>query len=166
MSLLEYPALLIANKRPIKYTCNMEKFWDKVQKTKDCWEWTGSKQHGYGQFQHKRAHRVSWEIYNGPITKGLLVCHTCDNPPCVNPDHLFLGTPKNNMQDAMIKGRLPGGHGPKGIKCGKAKLTEEQVLQIRTEYPIIKSIRKLANKFNISRANIQFIIHRITWKHI
>lgn len=88
-----------------------ERFWEKVDKTGDCWEWTGFKnRQGYGQFQvstknGQPAHRVSFELANGKIPDGMHVCHKCDNPPCVRPDHLFLGTPSDNMKDMVKKGR-------------------------------------------------------------
>ena len=85
-------------------------FWRKVTKSDGCWEWTGScGAKGYGQVGVKgknlRTHRVSWELTNGKIPEQLIVCHHCDNPKCVRPDHLFLGTNKDNTQDMLSKGR-------------------------------------------------------------
>jgi hypothetical protein len=91
-----------------------ERFWSKVQKTETCWLWMGARHPhgGYGQFvgppiKELRAHRYSWVLAYGPIPDGLLVCHRCDNPPCVRPDHLFLGTHLDNALDMMAKGRKP-----------------------------------------------------------
>src|ERR1041384_6319384 len=89
-----------------------ERFWAKVKKTDGCWEWTGAKhKRGYGLIRSKeismyRAHRLSWVIHNGPIPDGLHVPHDCDTPSCTRPDHLFLGTHKDNMEDATRKGRM------------------------------------------------------------
>lgn len=91
-----------------------ERFWQKVQKGDGCWVWTGAvvlgKREKYGRFlfngKVRGAHRVAWELTNGPIPEGIFVLHHCDNPPCVRPDHLFLGTNSTNMLDAARKGRM------------------------------------------------------------
>lgn len=89
------------------------RFWEKVDRAEGCWLWTGAKSSGYGKIQRGQrgagyvwAHRVAWELTVGPIPDGLQVLHACDNPPCVNPAHLFLGTRSDNMRDAASKGRL------------------------------------------------------------
>lgn len=88
----------------------MERFWSKVDKSSECWEWQAEKnQHGYGGFyflgKKQKAHRVSWQLTYGDIPDGQLVLHTCDNPSCVNPLHLWLGTQDDNMKDCAAKGR-------------------------------------------------------------
>jgi hypothetical protein len=105
-----------------------QRFWAKVAKGDGCWEWTGCRHHQwrYGHFRKEgknvQAHRFSWELAHGrPVPDGMMVCHSCDNPPCVNPAHLFLGTAKDNVRDMLSKGRGRSGarnaaktHCPKG----------------------------------------------------
>lgn len=92
-------------------TNTAESFWARVDKSAECWEWTGARySQGYGAFcylgRQWHTNRLAWLFTNGPIPDGLQVCHTCDNPSCCRPDHLFLGTQTENLQDASSKGRL------------------------------------------------------------
>ncbi len=102
-----------------------QRFWSKVTKTDNCWLWNGATQSEgrYGVFWNDgksyRAHRFAWESVNGPAPKELEVCHNCDVGLCVNPDHLFLGTHKENMDDAKVKGRLKHGTQPRLEVCRK-----------------------------------------------
>lgn len=146
-----------------------DRFWSKVIKTPTCWLWHGRiTPFGYGAFffdsKDRPAHRVSWIIANGPITGDLDVCHRCDVPACVRPDHLFLGTAHDNIMDCERKGRAVH---PRGEHAGKAKLTERQVLAIRALYvPHVTSLTKLARIFRVTTQCIFAIVHRITWRHL
>jgi len=154
-----------------------QRFWLKVNKTSNYWLWEGSKQSdGYGLFRLRgvqyRAHRVAWELTYGPIPRGMEICHHCDNPSCVRPDHLFQGTQKDNIQDAIIKGRLNPKHccQPTGENNGRAILTAIQVNKIREIYThkgarYSRSItqRKLAHQFGVSRRTIADILKLRTW---
>ena len=121
----------------------------------ECWGWVGSTTvFGYGQIHHEgrlqQAHRVAWTLANGPIPDGMWVLHRCDNPPCTNPDHLFLGSRKDNMMDAARKGRI----------ATHAKLTPDQVHAIRSSQ---QRGADLAREYNVSPALISMIIHRQRW---
>jgi HNH endonuclease len=143
-----------------------ERFWRSVKKSKDCWLWTGKKAgNGYGQIYdsgYKYTHRFSYEIHKGKIGKGMCICHTCDNPPCVNPDHLWEGTRKQNSKDMSKKGR----HGDlTGEKCGKSKLTWSQVAEIRNLYkPGEITMKQIAVKYGLGYTTIQAILRNKTWK--
>lgn len=144
------------------------RFFAKVIKTESCWLWK-TRGRRYGSIKDgnktKSINRVSWEIHFGPIPEGLEVCHTCDNTFCVNPGHLFLGTHEDNMKDMKSKGRSNGGS-PPGENCGSSKLTNEQVIEIRRLGSLDLSHQKIAERFNVSRRTIGFIINKETWRHI
>lgn len=151
----------------------LERFYSKIKK-QDCWIWVGGKTEGnwtYGRFYLKRkpylAHRVSYFIHNGSFPKKKFVCHKCDNPSCVNPDHLFLGDAKTNAVDCKNKGRNLLGRESLllGTKHPKAKLTDCTVKEIR-EIGSSISTRKLARKFGVSQTKIRQVLSGECWKHI
>lgn len=127
-----------------------------------CWDWIGSIRgnNNYGQFNNKQAHRISFEIFMGNIPDGFEVCHKCDNTICVNPDHLFLGTHNDNMQDMIKKKR---GIFPKGEKQGLSKLTEIDIINIRNSNMTQK---ELSEFYDVCRKTINDIKKRRTWKHV
>lgn len=116
-----------------------------------------------GRMGHIRAHRAAWVIVNGLIPDGMYVCHRCDNPKCVNVDHLFLGTPKDNMDDKERKGRGVAPPLIRGEKHRNSKLTEGDVISIRSSD---KTLDVLASKFNVSIKTIWRIKKRISWSHV
>lgn len=146
-----------------------EFFWSRVNKDGPavrpelgtCWIWTGSFSNGYGTlcFDQKKqgAHRVSHEINIGPIPPGMIVCHRCDNPPCVNPAHLFAGTYRDNVLDMLAKGR---GKFIANEEHMWAVLTDEQVVETRRRYALGNiSQRVLAEEFNVVQGTISRIVH-------
>lgn len=132
-----------------------------------CWPWTGARSsRGYGTLYAMgttlAAHRVAFEVATGESPGNLFVLHRCDNPPCCNPAHLFLGTHDDNMRDRDAKGRkVPA----RGEASGHAKLTEAEVLEIRRRAPG-ESARSLAEAFRVSRQAVRHVIVRRTWRHI
>jgi hypothetical protein len=110
--------------------------------------------------KHRYAHRLSYEIHNGEIPKGMLVCHTCDNRKCVNPSHLFLGTHLENSQDMVKKQR-----NCKGENTHSHKLTNEDVEKIRSLRNQGKFYRELSEIFNVSKSVVRKICLKLSWKH-
>ncbi len=147
----------------------IERFWSGADKggPDECWEWRASKaRNDYGQWcvkgKAQQAHRAAWELVNGAIPKGYFVCHKCDNPPCVNPNHLFLGTPLDNMLDAQRKGRLVHYEGEKHVN---SKLTVKQVLEIRHRWNEgIASQSAMARELGVSKSLVNQIVNRKWWK--
>lgn len=134
-----------------------------------CWEWIGARTgRGYGAVgllgKQYSTHRLSWEVYNGSIPPGLYVLHHCDNPPCFRPDHLFLGDGAANMTDKMAKGRHSRGLAPTGERHPFAKLTWDDVGEIRRLHALGKSNRALAELFQIDDSQISRIINNSLWK--
>jgi hypothetical protein len=161
--------------RPCKEALVLEadRFWAKVQTGDGCWSWLAAVDRGgYGVFQRSRPHlhryikapRYMWELTHGQIPYGLLVCHICDNPRCVNPAHLFLGTQADNIADAKAKGRLRGHPFPRGSANGVSKLTEHDVRTIRRLHAGgLRSRKRLAARFGVCKGSIQAILERRTW---
>lgn len=138
-------------------------FWRRVDKSDGCWIWTGSKnQLGYGFFREKRAHRISYELNKGPIEPGLFVCHACDNPSCVNPDHLWLGRPKDNHADMVSKGRQRSGPAIFGTNHPLSKINDRIARRIR-ESP--ESGATLAKRYGISPSLVYGIKAGTHWKY-
>lgn len=151
-----------------------ERFWEKVDKTPgqgpqgDCWVWSAHcTKDGYGRFQIGKkfalSHRVSWELTNNSeIPTSLQVCHRCDNPPCVNPKHFFLGTQKDNMKDCSKKGRL---NSAVGERQHNSKLTIAEVRSIRYCYNTLEYPQsKLSKMFQVSQVMISRIVLNKNWK--
>lgn len=146
------------------------RFFRHVNKTETCWEWTGKiNRGGYGVIWsmkksgsagEERAHRVSWRIHYGEITGGLFVLHRCDNRKCVRPDHLFLGTFQDNMDDMKMKRRSTI-----GTRNPRAKFTEDDVRAIR-KFPAHISNVEIAAQFSMSRRNVADIRAHKIWKYV
>lgn len=161
---------------------DINRFWNKVDKQDGCWNWKASKDRdGYGHAHYYlqpgnikkqiRAHRFAMMISGYTIPAGYVVCHKCDNPSCVNPDHLFIGTPNDNNQDKVRKGRqtsLPGS------KNSMAKLDEETARKIKQEtivgnrvgYNNGSNVKEVAAKYGVHTETVRLIARGITWRHI
>jgi len=179
----------------MKPETRLQRFWSKVERTSGCWLWTGRKSaDGYGEFTSKgkvvRAHRFVYELTKEAIPPGHLVCHHCDNPSCIRPEHLFLGLPRDNSLDMKLKGRAARGDrngsrhffrspewrqrfsenqkkvAVKGELVNTAKLTKESVRQIRAAHDRGESKRALASAFGVHRSQVSRVMLRQAWRHV
>lgn len=149
-----------------------ERFWQKVNKTETCWLWTAAKHFfGYGLIgcpdkpkRILRAHRASWEMAFGPIPKGLYVLHKCDVPSCVNPDHLFLGTHQQNVDDMVRKGRNAKTGNGSGENSPNSKLTWCNVKKIRSDHAQGSTLIAIAEQYKMHPTTIAQIVKHKTWK--
>jgi hypothetical protein len=154
---------------------NLALFWAKVARTQEgCWVWQGTtSRNGYGLWttgvrpsrRTVQAHRLSWVIVNGPIPEGMCVCHSCDVPPCVNPEHLWLGTARENARDKVAKGRMRRGDS-RGERNGHARLTEEDVRAIRARVAGGETQTALAVEYGVHLITVSQAVRRLTWKHV
>jgi len=157
---------------------DLARFWAKVKRPESgCWEWTASTdERGYGRFGIRvpvyKAHRVSWTIHHGQIPDGLEACHTCDNPSCVRPDHLFLGTQADNLEDCARKGRN-GAHShpekrPRGESHGCSKLNASIVAMIHElsgkGMPSTRIVKLLP--VAVHHSTVRRVIHGERWSHV
>jgi hypothetical protein len=155
----------LRKRRPIE-----ERFWEKVLIDEGCWRWTGARSpSGYGRFiigvteGVEWAHRVAFRLGVGPIGPGLHVCHSCDNPGCVRPSHLWLGTAKDNHDDSVSKNRRAHGE-----RIGTARLTEELVRRIRfvkREQPGISNVA-IGAMLGVSKESVRSVLLGKSWRHV
>jgi hypothetical protein len=161
----------VENRKPLA-----ERFWPKVRKTDGCWFWTGAQSKSgsrtakpYGQLSvgwkrrsHKlKAHRVAWELTHGPVPDSFVVCHRCDQPLCVRPDHLFLGTAADNSADMVAKGRMS-----QGERHTRTKLTMAVVRDIRARSFGPGELATLARLLGVSRSTLYLIRKGKNWKGV
>lgn len=151
-----------------------DRFWDKVDKTDGCWNWNGSlvgdrRWYGAlliktkGKWTHIRAHRLSYLLAHKEIPEGMCVLHSCDNGRCVKPEHLWLGTPQDNMEDMRVKGRISKVSRNRGELCGASKLTEVEVKQIRDRCAVGDKQSKIAKDFGIDQSMVSCIKNKKKW---
>ena len=150
------------------------RFWSKVDRRgiDECWIWLAKRSGGYGMFSVSGsgyagtqrtvgAHRFSYEIAYGAFDPKAFVLHRCDNPPCCNPAHLFLGDHEANMRDMFAKRREP-----RGARHGRTRLTDTDVLAIRRRHALGEKLIDMAEEFHVRATTLHYIVHRKTWTHI
>ena len=131
-----------------------------------CWIWQRAKARGYGRLQinnkHVYAHRLMYENHVGPLGNGMSVCHACDTPACVNPEHLWLGTQKENIRDCVSKGRMPR----HGELSNRGFLTEDNVRAIREHVKGGRTQASVAIEYGVTNSHVSKIVRRVKWPHI
>lgn len=146
-----------------------------TERPSGCLEWTGSLRGGYGQVSRDgrpaKAHRVMAELTFGPLPDGAAVMHTCDNPPCINPAHLVVGTQPENVADMWAKGRdgravHPDDRWARGSRVGTSRLTEEQVALIKRDLARGVPRRAVAREYGVSTGTVGFIKNGTSWRHV
>jgi hypothetical protein len=163
--------------RPLRNPPNKQEILSRILKMTSigagCWNWIGSKDRcGYGKMRFGReslAHRLSWLAHGNSIPAGYYICHKCDNPSCVNPDHMFSGPQVENVRDMFSKGR---DNGPKGIRVNTAVLSPEDVLEIRKIYREKMgklrvrrgTMESLSRKYGVHKSTIHHVVRGKTWK--
>lgn len=154
-----------------------ERFWSKVNKDGECWVWLGARMGSpnnrrgaiYAHSKLCAAHRISWELVNGEIPDGMVICHTCDNTLCVRPDHLFIGTQKDNIHDMIRKGRRARAcalRGAKGEAHRWAKLDNVAVMDVVNSALSGESKKSIARRYSVDPNAIRLILRGATWRHL
>ncbi len=163
--------LTMPESKQAKILQDRSSFWSRVElrEPNQCWHWRGGCDKGYGRFYSRhlggyvRAHRAAWILTHGPLSAGIVVCHDCDTPACVNPKHLFIGSSKDNVDDAMAKGRMKNYRGEKHIN---SKLTRFEVVEVRRLCAAKVDQRLIGRMFRIGQATVSDIYKRRSWAHI